>query len=66
MKKKSRPPRWTQQCSALQLCLILPGPTDCNPLGSSVHGILPARMLGWAAISFSRGSSRPRDEIRVS
>ena len=34
---------------------------DCSPLGSSVHGILQARILGWGAISFSRGSSRPRD-----
>ena len=31
--------------------------TDCSPSGSSVHGILQARILGWAAISFSRGSS---------
>ena len=34
--------------------------------GSSVHGILQARILEWVAISFSRGSSRPRDRIRVS
>ena len=31
------------------------------PPGSSVHGIFQARILEWAAISFSRGSSRPRD-----
>ena len=36
-------------------------PMDCNPPGSSVHGILQARILKWAAISFSRGSSQPRD-----
>ena len=30
---------------------------DCSPPGSSVHGILQARMLEWVAISFSRGSS---------
>ena len=32
-------------------------PADCNPPGSSVHGILQARILEWVAISFSRGSS---------
>ena len=35
---------------------------DCNPPGSSVHGILRARILEWVAIPFSRGSSRPRDQ----
>ena len=34
-------------------------PTGCSPPGSSVHGILQARILEWVAISFSRGSSRP-------
>ena len=33
----------------------------CNPPGSSVRGILQARVLEWVAISYSRGSSRPRD-----
>ena len=33
----------------------------CSPPGSSVHGILQIRMLEWVAISFSKGSSRPRD-----
>ena len=37
-----------------------------SPPGSSVHGILRARILEWAAISFSRGSSQPRDGTRVS
>ena len=36
-------------------------PMDCIPPGSSVHGILQARILEWVAISFSRGSSRPRN-----
>ena len=35
-------------------------PVDCSPPGSSVHGILQARILKWVAISFSRGSSQPR------
>ena len=39
---------------------------DCSPPGSSVHGILQARILEWVAISFSRGSSRPRDWTQVS
>ena len=36
-------------------------PMDYNPPGSSVHGTSQARILEWAAISFSRGSSQPRD-----
>ena len=36
---------------------------DCSSPGSSVHGILQARILEWVAISFSRGSSWPRDQI---
>ena len=36
-------------------------PMDCSLPGSSVHGIFQARILEWAAISSSRGSSRPRD-----
>ena len=41
-------------------------PMDYNLPGSSVHGIFQARILEWAAISFSRGSSWPRDETQVS
>ena len=41
-------------------------PMDCSPPGSSVHGIFQARILEWVAISYSRGSSRPRDQIQVS
>ena len=44
-----------------QSCLTLCDPMDCSPPGSSVHGILQARILEWVAISFSRGSSQPRD-----
>ena len=39
---------------------------DCSPPGSTVHGILQARVLEWVAISFSRGSSRLRDQTQVS
>ena len=49
-----------------QLCLTRCNPMDCSPPGSSVHGILQARILEWVAISFSRGSSQPRDWTQVS
>ena len=39
---------------------------DCNLIDSSVHGILQIRILKWVAIPFSRGSSWPRDQTRVS
>ena len=39
---------------------------DCSPSGSSVHGIFPARILEWVAISSSRDSSQPRDRTQVS
>ena len=39
---------------------------DCSPPGSSVHEILQVRILEWVAISFSRGSSWPRDRTHVS
>ena len=44
-----------------QWCLTLRDPMDCSPPGSSVHGILQARILEGAVIPFSRGSSQPRD-----
>ena len=44
-----------------QLCLTICDPMDCNPPGSSVHGILQERLLKWVAMTPSRGSSRPRD-----
>ena len=43
------------------LCLTL-----CNPMDYRVHGILQARILESVAVPFSRGSSRPRDQTRVS
>ena len=49
-----------------QSCLTLCDPVDCSPPGSSVHGILQARILEWVATSFFRGSSRPRDWTQVS
>ena len=44
-----------------QSCLTLSDPMDCSLPGSSVHGIFQAIVLEWIAISFSRGSSQPRD-----
>ena len=49
-----------------QSCPTLCDPVDCSPPGSSAHGILQARILEWVAISFSRGSSWPRDQTQVS
>ena len=49
-----------------QACPTLCDPMDCSPPGSSVHGILQARILEWVAIPFSRGSSWPRDQIQAS
>ena len=43
--------------SVTQSCLILCDPMDCSLSGSSVHGILQARILEWVATSFSKGSS---------
>ena len=57
------------QCLCLQLlqaCLSLCNPMDCSPPDSSVHGIFRARILDWFAISFSRGSSQPKDGTSLS
>ena len=53
-------------CICICVCLTLCGPMDCSLPGSSVHGILQARVLEWVAKPFSKGSPRPRDQIRVS
>ena len=49
-----------------QSCPALCDPMDCSPPGSSVHKIFQARILEWVTISFSKGSSQPRDRTRVS
>ena len=46
---------------SLQSCLSLCNPMDDSPPGSSIYGILQARILEWVAMSSSRGSSPPRD-----
>ena len=55
--------KWSE---VAQSCLTLCDPMDCSPPASSVHGIFQARILEWVAISFSRGSSRPRGQTWVS
>ena len=54
----------------IQMCMLshvwLCNPVDRSPPGSSVHGILQARILELIAIPFSKGPSRPRDRIGVS
>ena len=49
----------------LQMCPNLGKPMDCDLPGSSVHGNFQATILEWLAISFSRGSSWPRDRTRI-
>ena len=54
-----------QQKNPVQSRLTLCSSIDCSPPGSSVHRIFQARILEQVAISFSRGSSQPRDWIWV-
>ena len=49
-----------------QSCLTFCDPMDCSSPGSSVHGVLQAKMLEWVALTFSRASSQPRDRTQVS
>ena len=49
-------------CLVSQSCLTLCDPVDYSPPGFSIHGIFQARILEWVAISYSRGSSWPRDQ----
>ena len=53
-------------CVCAQSCLRVCNPVDCSLPGSSTHGIFQARILEWAAISSSRGSSGHRDQTLVS
>ena len=61
----STSPYWSE-CSLAQTCLSLWNPSDCSHPGSSVHGILPARILEWVAISFSRRYSWFRNLTHIS
>ena len=53
------------RCLVAKLCLDLCSPKDCSLPGSSVHEIFQARILEWVAISFSRRSSKPRDQTHI-
>ena len=57
---------WRSEVKTCQLYQTLCATIDRSPPGSSVHGILQARMLEWVAVSSSRGSSWPRDWTWVS
>ena len=58
--------RGEREHEVAQSCLTLCDPMNCSLPGSSVHGIFQAIVLEWIAISFSRGSSQPRDRTPVS
>ena len=58
--------RMKSKSEVVQSCLTLCDPMDCSLPGFSVHGILQARILEWVSISFSRGSSQPRDRTQIS
>ena len=51
---------------SLQSCLTLCYPMDYSPPGSSIHGILQARILEQVAIPSSRGFSQTRDQMHIS
>ena len=53
-------------CVCAQLCWTLCNPVDCSLSGSSVCGILQARILEWLAIPSSKGSSQPKDLTLIS
>ena len=58
--------KWMKKSQSVsQLCLTPCDLMDCSPPGSSVHGILQARILEWVAIPFSRGYSWPKDQTQV-
>ena len=71
-KKKNEKTNLRQgECKSVKMLVVQSCPTVCNPmehrpLGSSVHGILQARILEWVAILFSRGYSLLRDRTCVS
>ena len=64
--RKQRGTKKPFACLIVQSCPTLCGSMDCSLPGSSVHGILQARILGWVAVPFSRGSSPPRVRTCVS
>ena len=63
---KRRESQAMRRPAVAQSCPTLCDPMDYSPPSSSVHRILQAGPLEWVAISFSRGSSWPRDRTQVS
>ena len=60
-------PQWAcMHAKSLKSCPTLCNPMDYSPPGSSVHGILQARILEWVTMPSSRGSFQPRDWTPVS
>ena len=57
---------WTLKCVSRSVLSDSLDPMDCSLPGSSVHGLLQARILEWVAIPFPRGSSQPRERTPVS
>ena len=57
---------YESESEVAQSCPTLCNPMDCSLSGFSVHGIFQARVLKWIVISFSKGSSRPRNRTLVS
>ena len=58
--------KWKAEVLVAQLCPTVCDPMDCSPPGSTVHGILQARILERIAMPSSRGSSGPRDWTWIS
>ena len=56
----------TALCLVTQLCLTLCNPKDCSLPGSSLHGILQARILEWVTMPSTRGSSQAMYRTQVS
>ena len=56
---------YVHTCSGPQWCPTLCNPIDCSLPGSSVRGIFQERIMQWVAVSFSRWSSRPRDQTLI-
>ena len=59
-------PLWRACAQSVSCVRLFCDPMDCSLSGSSVYGISQARILEWVAISYSRGSSQPRDQTHIS
>ena len=55
----------TSVCLVTQSCLTVCDPMDCSPPGSSVQGVLQARILEWVVMPSSKGSSQPGNQTQI-